>query len=121
MLGGPGSVAVGGDAAEVDRAGADLEDEQDVEPAHQGIIDDASWPYQVLTVQGVTTVEVLNGAFPEYAAMARATWGRRSPRGSWTPATRRSATSAAVGTDLLEIDGRTRASPLRDACVGAMV
>src|SRR5829696_848269 len=29
------------------------------------VIDDASWPYQVLTVQGVATVEVLDRAFPE--------------------------------------------------------
>src|SRR4249920_3565480 len=35
------------------------------------VIDDAGWPYQVLTVQGVATMEVLDGAFPEYAVMAR--------------------------------------------------
>ena len=34
------------------------------------VIDDSHWPYQVLTVQGTATVDVLNESFPEYGAMA---------------------------------------------------
>ena len=34
------------------------------------VIDDAHWPYQVLTVNGRANVELLADSFPEYAAMA---------------------------------------------------
>ena len=45
------------------------------------VIDDAQWPYQVLTIQGVANVEVLGGAFPEYAEMARRYLGEEGAAG----------------------------------------
>jgi len=40
-------------------------------PAVAVDIDDDQWPYQVLSIRGTASAEVVDGIFPEYEAMAR--------------------------------------------------
>jgi hypothetical protein len=44
------------------------------------VVDDSTWPYRVLTVQGSVSVERLEDCFPEYEAMARRYLGEEGSR-----------------------------------------